>query len=108
MVRNASVHSVFCVALIACAHRPKASAAQCERAVDRYGDLALSEDPRAPKMSTEQRARLRGAIALGISAEPDVRRVKTRCQADLTEDAYRCAMAAQTTAAWRGCIERIE
>ncbi len=92
----------------ACERRPRASAAQCEKLVDRYVDLELSEDPGAPAMSTEQRARLRGALAVDVSRRPDLFLVKTRCATDVTDAAYRCAVSAQTTSAWHACIPPIE
>jgi len=101
----------LCLAVTACAactRAASASAAQCERLVDRYVDLALSEDARAPRLTTEERARFRGALGLELLARPDVRRVKSRCVEEVTEVSYRCAIAAPTTSAWSACVARIE
>ncbi|MDP9036715.1 MAG: hypothetical protein M3O50_18090 [Myxococcota bacterium] len=85
-----------------------ASAAQCEKLVQRYVDLELSEDPSAPAMSTEQRARLRAVLAVDVSRRPDLSLVNTRCTLDVTDAAYRCAISAHTTSAWRACIAPVE
>jgi hypothetical protein len=80
-----------------------ASAAQCEKLLDRYIDLKLSEDRRAPSMTTEERAHLRAQIATDVLSDSDVRQVKTQCETEVTE--YSCAIRAQTSAAWNDCIQ---
>jgi hypothetical protein len=82
-----------------------ASAAQCERLLDRYIDLKLSEDSAAPRMTTEDRARLRGKIALEVLSDSDVKQVKNQCQTQVTEGEYDCAVKASTSQAWNDCIE---
>jgi hypothetical protein len=88
-----------------CKGRPMASAAQCERLLDRYIDLELSEDPTAPRLGTEERARLRGRIALRVLSDPDVKQIKSQCQTEVTEGEYDCAVKASTARAWNDCIE---
>jgi hypothetical protein len=90
---------------VACKPRPMASAAQCERLLDRYIDLRLSEDPTAPRLTTEDRARLRGKLAMDVLSDPDVKQVKTQCQTEVTVTEYECAVKASTAKAWNDCIE---
>jgi hypothetical protein len=56
----------------ACKRTDMASPAQCERLLDRFIDLKLSEDPAARAMSTEDRARLRAKIATDVLGDSDV------------------------------------
>ncbi len=88
-----------------CKRTPMASPAQCEKLIDRFIDLRLSEDPHAAAMSSEDRARLRGQIAAQVQADSDVQQVKDQCQTEVTEAEYRCAIAARTSQAWNDCIE---
>lgn len=92
-------------ALCACKRTEMASPAQCERLLDRFIDLKISEDPRAASMSSEDRARLRGQIAADVASDSDVQQVKTQCQTEVTALEYKCAIAAATSKAWNGCIE---
>jgi hypothetical protein len=89
----------------ACRSSPMASPAQCERLLDRFIDLKLSEDPRARTMSSEDRARLRGQIALEVQSDGDVRQVRDQCRTEVTEAEFECAVRAQTSAAWNDCIQ---
>jgi len=82
-----------------------ASSAQCERLLDRYIDLKLSEDPTAPRLSTEDRSRLRGKIALAVLSDSDVGQVRNQCPTQVTEGEYDCAVKASTSQAWNDCIE---
>jgi hypothetical protein len=82
-----------------------ASPAQCEKLIDRFIDLRLSEDPHAATMSSEDRSRLRGQIAAQVQADSDVKQVKEQCQTEVTEAEYQCAIAARTSEAWNDCIE---
>jgi hypothetical protein len=82
-----------------------ASPAQCEKLLDRFIDLKLSEDPRARTMSSEDRARLRGQIALEVQSDSDVRQVRDQCRTEVTEAEYQCAVRAPTSAAWNDCIQ---
>jgi hypothetical protein len=93
------------VALVACKARPMASAAQCERLLNRYIDLKLSEDPTAPRLSTEDRAHLRGKIAMDVLSDSDVQQVKSQCQTEVTVVEYDCAVKAPSSRAWNDCIE---
>jgi hypothetical protein len=82
-----------------------ASAAQCERLVERFIDLKLSEDPRAPTLTSEDRAHLRGQIAAQVQADSDVQQVKHQCETQVTEAEYKCAIVAPTSKAWNDCIQ---
>jgi hypothetical protein len=93
------------VALGACGRTEMASLAQCEKLLDRFIDLKISEDPRASSMSSEERATLRGKIAGEVSSDSDVQQVKTQCQTEVRATEYRCAIAAATSKAWNDCIE---
>jgi hypothetical protein len=93
------------VVAVGCKGPPMASAAQCERLLDRYIDLKLSEDPQAPRLTTEDRARLRGKIAVEVLADSDVKQVKNQCRTQVTEGEYDCAVKASTSQAWNDCIE---
>jgi hypothetical protein len=88
-----------------CHSRTMASAAQCERLLDRYIDLKLSEDPAAPRLSTEERAHLRAKIAMDVLSDSDVKQVKYQCQTEVTAAEYDCAVKAPTSKAWNDCIE---
>jgi hypothetical protein len=84
-----------------------ASAAQCKKLFDRFVDLKLSENLRAPSMTSEDRARLRGQIATEALSDGDVHKVRARCRGeaeDVTEEEYRCAVRAPTSKAWNDCI----
>jgi len=81
-----------------------ASAAQCEHLFDRYVDLRLSEDRGAARMTSEERAHLRAALATEALARDDVHKVRTRCQTAVSEEAFRCAIAAPTARAWSDCL----
>lgn len=89
----------------ACKGPPMASAAQCERLLDRYIDLRLSEDPRARTMTDVDRAHLRGQIAMDVLADADARQVKEQCAAEVTAAEYACAVKAATAKAWNDCIQ---
>jgi hypothetical protein len=82
-----------------------ASAAQCERLFERFIDLKLSEDPRAPTMTSEDRAHLRGQIAAQVQSDSDVQQVQHQCETQVTEAEYKCAIAAPTSKAWNDCIQ---
>jgi len=91
--------------LVGCKTQAMASPAQCEKLLERFIDLKLSEDPRARTMSAEERATLRGKIALEIQGDSDVRQVKDQCEAEVTEAEYACAVATRTSRAWNDCIQ---
>jgi len=82
-----------------------ASPAECERLLDRYIDLKLSESPAAPRLSTEERSRLRGRIALQVLSDSDVKQVKTQCLTQVTQGEYDCGIKASTSQAWNDCIQ---
>jgi hypothetical protein len=88
-----------------CKRTEMASTAQCEKLLDRFIDLKLSEDPRAPAMTSEERARLRGTLAAEVQSDSDVRQVKDQCQTEVTEAEYQCAIGARTSKAWNDCIQ---
>jgi hypothetical protein len=93
------------LALVGCKERPMASAAQCERLLNRYIDLKLSEDPTAPRLSTEDRAYLRGRIAMEVMSDSDVQQVKNQCTTEVTVGEFDCAVKAASSKAWNACIE---
>jgi hypothetical protein len=82
-----------------------ASPAQCEKLLDRFIDLKLSEDTRAPTMTSEDRAQLRARIAAQVQSDSDVQQVKNQCETEVTEAEYKCAIAAPTSKAWNDCIQ---
>jgi hypothetical protein len=82
-----------------------ASLAECDRLLERYIDLKLSENPTAPRLSTEERSRLRGRIALEVLSDSDVEQVKNQCQTRVTQGEYSCAVKASTSRAWNDCIQ---
>jgi hypothetical protein len=104
-IAGALVLAGLALAAGGCKRQKPASAAQCERILDRYIDLRLSEDPAAARMTTEDRAHLRGKLALDVLAEPDAKQVRERCLTDVTEAEYDCARKAPTARAWNDCIE---
>jgi hypothetical protein len=91
--------------LAACKGQPMASAAQCEKLLDRYIDLKLSEDPAARSMTDVDRAHLRGKIANDVLADSDVQQVKNQCQTEVTVAEFQCAIQAATSRAWNDCIQ---
>ncbi|HEY3821252.1 MAG TPA: hypothetical protein VGL81_29000 [Polyangiaceae bacterium] len=97
--------ALVALAAVGCKGRPMASAAQCEHLLNRYIDLKLSEDPAAPRLSTEDRAHLRGKIAMDVLSDSDVQQVKDRCTTDVTIAEFDCAVKAPTTKAWNDCIQ---
>lgn len=82
-----------------------ASRAQCERLLDRFIDLELSEDAAARTMTSEQRAHLRAKIATDVLSDGDVKQVKYQCETEVTEGEYQCAVKAPTSRAWNDCIQ---
>jgi hypothetical protein len=96
---------VAALAWSACKRSEMASAAQCEKLLDEYIDLKLSEDPRAVALSSEDRAALRGKIATDALSDSDVRQVKTQCETEVTEAEYKCGILARSSKAWNDCIE---
>jgi hypothetical protein len=88
-----------------CKGASMASPAQCEKLLDRFIDLKFSEDPRARTMTSEERAVLRGKIAMEVLSDSDVQQVKTQCQTEVTESEYKCAIAAPTSKVWNDCIQ---
>jgi hypothetical protein len=93
------------LAVVACRSRTMASSAQCEKLLNRYIDLRLSEDPTAAHLSTEDRAHLKGRIAMDVLSDSDVQQVKNQCLTEVTVAEYDCAVKAPTSRAWNDCIE---
>ena len=93
------------LASVGCKRTQMASPAQCEKLLDRYIDLRLSEDPRAPALTSEARAILRAKIAAEVLSDSDVQQVRTQCETEVTEAEYTCATLARTSKAWNDCIE---
>jgi hypothetical protein len=91
--------------LAGCKGQPMASPAQCERLLDRFIDLKLSEDPRARTMTDVDRAHLRAQIAVDVLADSDVKQVKNQCTTEVTAAEYACAVKAPTSRAWNDCIQ---
>jgi len=89
----------------ACKEASMASPAQCEKLLDRFIDLKLSEDSHARTMTSEDRAVLRGKIAMDVLSDSDVQQVRTQCQTEVTESEYKCAIAAPTSRVWNDCIQ---
>ncbi len=81
-----------------------ASRAQCELLRDRYVDLELSRSPEARSLTPEGRASLRGRLALEAIAGPQAARF-ARCESQVTESAYKCAVTASTVEAWQQCLQ---
>jgi hypothetical protein len=96
---------VVAVCSLSCSDTRMASRAQCERMGDRYLDLELSAEPTARAMTPEVRAAWRGRLAVEALSGPQAGRMGPRCEANVTEAAYRCAVAASTLAAWQRCLE---
>lgn len=92
-------------AALACQRTDLASAAQCERLLDRFIDLRLSEDPAARTMTSEDRAHLRAKIATDVLSDSDVQQVKNQCQTEVTKTEYECAIRAPSSKVWNDCIQ---
>jgi hypothetical protein len=105
MRRAATFVLVAAASIGACKSQPMASAAQCEKLLDRYIDLKLSESPAARTMTDVDRAHLRGKIALDVLADSDVQQVKNQCETEVTEAEFHCAIKATTSRAWNDCIQ---
>jgi hypothetical protein len=88
-----------------CRRVEMASPAQCERLLDRFIDLKMSEDAHAASMTSEERAALRGRIAGDVASDSDVQQVRNQCQTEVRETEFQCAIAAPTSKAWNDCIE---
>jgi hypothetical protein len=91
--------------LAGCKTQAMASPSQCEKLLERFIDLKVSEDPRARTMSAEDRVALRAKVALDVQSDSDVRQVKDQCEAEVTESEYSCAVSARTSKAWNDCIQ---
>jgi hypothetical protein len=94
----------LCAAAPACKRTEMASPAQCESLLKRFIDLKLSEDKRAPSMTSEERAHLRAQIASDVTSDSDVQQVTNQCQTEVTASEYKCAIAAESSKAWNDCI----
>jgi hypothetical protein len=105
MRASATLWLVPLLLLGACKAADMASQAQCDKLLDHFIDMKLSEDPRAPKMTSEQRASLRGQIALDVDSDSDVQQVKNQCLTEVTAAEYKCAIEAKTSRAWNDCIQ---
>ena len=92
-------------ALSACKREEMASSAQCDKLLERFIDLKLSEDPHASAMTSDERSALRAKIAMEVLSDSDVQQVKTQCQTEVHATEYRCAIAAPTSKVWNDCIE---
>jgi hypothetical protein len=88
-----------------CNRAPTASQAQCELLRDRFVGLELSSDPTARALTPGARADLRGRLAVEALEGPHAAKLDSRCEAQVTETAYKCAVAASTLAAWEQCFE---
>jgi hypothetical protein len=67
--------------------------------------LELSSDPSARTLTVEGRAALRGRLAVEALGGPQAAKLGSRCEEQVTEAAYKCAVGANTLAAWQGCLE---
>jgi hypothetical protein len=68
-------------------------------------DLELSSQPTARTMRPEERAALRGRLALEALSVEDAGRIGRRCEERVSEAAYKCAVAASTLTAWQRCLD---
>jgi hypothetical protein len=105
MTARPGLFLIAALAAAGCNERKPASAAQCERILELYIDLRLSDDPAATRMTLEDRAHLRGQLAESVLSEPRVAKVKQRCLSDVTVAEYQCAMKARSSKAWNDCVE---
>jgi hypothetical protein len=96
--------AALAVSLVAC-KKDMASPAQCEKLLERFIDLKMSENPKAPMLTDVDRAALRGRITEDVNSDSDVQQVKNQCVTEVTAVEYRCAIAATTSKAWNDCIE---
>jgi hypothetical protein len=100
-----AVCAALSLSLSACNKKEMASPAQCEKLLERFIDLKMSEAPGASAMTSEERAALRGKIANDVNSDSDVQQVKNQCVTEVTAGEYTCAIAAPTSKAWNDCIE---
>ena len=103
--RHALLAGLALLSAAGCKKTEMASQAQCDKLLEHFIDMKLSEDPRAPKMTSEDRAALRGKIALGVESDSDVQQVKNQCVTEVTASEYKCAIEAKTSRAWNDCIQ---
>ena len=96
---------VVIMCTVSCRGTPRASRAQCERLRDRYIDLELSSQTAAGAMTPETRAFLRGRLAMDALSGPQAAKIDERCEARVSEAAYKCAVNASTLTAWQRCLE---
>jgi hypothetical protein len=91
----------WCPPLVAC--RGHASPEDCASMTEHYLDLAVRETPRAATMSSAQTAAVRD-VERGVKrAEPSYRAVQDHCET-MTRAEVSCALEAQSTRAWEGCV----
>jgi hypothetical protein len=70
---------------------------------ERYLDLAVKENPRAPTLSPSERAAVRD-VEQGLKrAVPSYRFVQDHCEA-VTRAESSCALDADGTRAWEACV----
>jgi hypothetical protein len=81
----------------------RASPEDCRSMTEHYLDLAVGETPGAPALSPKQAGAVRD-VERGLKrAEPSFRSVQDHC-GDVTRAEVSCAMAADSTKAWEGCL----
>lgn len=83
--------------------RGHASSDDCRAMTEHYLDLAVKETPLAAAMSSAQSAAVRD-VEQGLKrAVPSYRLVQDHCEA-LTRAEVSCALDADSTRTWEGCV----
>ena len=104
-MRHASFLVAFAIGVGACRQTPMASLAECEHLRDRYIDLQLSSLRAARLMTSEDRANLRGRLAIEDLSSPLAAKLDARCMSSVTQGGYACAVRAETLDTWLHCVQ---
>jgi hypothetical protein len=94
--------AVVCLLLVSC--RGKANREDCTQMIEHYLDLVIAEDPELAKMPPKQLAAVREMKRELKLGERSYKKVKDRCEAEVTKNEARCALDASTPKEWEECI----
>jgi len=96
------IFATACVALVAC--RGKATREDCTQMIEHYLDLVIAEDPELAKLPPKQLAAVREMKRELKLGERSYKKVRDRCEAEVTRSEARCALNAGTPKEWEECI----
>jgi hypothetical protein len=102
-MKRALLAAAACFATIAPACRGHADAEDCRAMTEKYLDLAAKESRAGATLSPAEAAAVRD-VERGLKrAVPSYRAVQDHCEA-VTRAEVSCALGAESTRAWEGCV----